>query len=59
MLSSCIINKYNTKNYLEFNHPHQKNIRKIFEKFSGKKIKLKIMELMDVVLLNIPLKLKI
>ena len=41
MLSSCLIKKYNIKNYLEFNHPHQKNIRNIFEKFSGKKINAK------------------
>ena len=38
MLSTCILNKYDLKNYLDFNHPHQIAIRKIFEKFSGKKI---------------------
>ena len=38
MISSCIVNKYRTDNYLEFNHPHQINIRKIFEKFMNKKI---------------------
>ena len=53
MLSSCIVNKHDLENYLDFNHPHQIAIRKIFEKFSGKKILKKIMELMDVVLLNI------
>ena len=41
MISSCLINNFNIKNYLKFNHPHQVNIRKIFEKFSGKKINRK------------------
>ncbi len=39
MLTSCILNKYNKKNYLKFNHPHQINIRKIFEDFTESKIK--------------------
>ncbi len=39
MLSSCIANNYNTKTYLNFNHPHQVKIRNIFEKFSNVKIK--------------------
>ena len=34
MLSSCIINKYPLYNYVNFHHPHQKNIRKIFCKFT-------------------------
>ena len=38
MLSSCIINKYPTKNYLDFDHPHQKNIRTVFSKFTDSKI---------------------
>ena len=41
MITSCIMNNYNTKNYLEFNHPHQIKIREIFEKFSGNKINIK------------------
>ena len=40
MITSCIMNNYNTKNYLEFNHPHQIKIREIFEKFSGNKINI-------------------
>ena len=38
MISSCLVNNYNTKNYLDFNHPHQIKIREIFEKFSQIKI---------------------
>ena len=38
MLSSCLVNKYTTQNYVEFDHPHQKNIRDIFSKFTGNKI---------------------
>ena len=41
MITSCIINNYSTKNYLKLNHPHQLNIRKIFEKFSNNKISIK------------------
>ncbi len=41
MITSCIINNYNKKNYLDFDHPHQISIRKIFEKFSNDKIKRK------------------
>lgn len=40
MITSCLINGYSTKNYLEFNHPHQIKIRNIFEKFTGKKIQI-------------------
>ena len=36
MITSCIINNYKINNYLDFNHPHQIKIRKIFEKFSKK-----------------------
>ena len=39
MLSACIANNYNIKSYLDFNHPHQKEIRKSIEYFSEKKIK--------------------
>ena len=38
MITSCKMNKYNIHEYLDFHHPHQKEIRKIFEKFSNKKI---------------------
>ena len=38
MITSCLKNSYDIKNYLDFNHPHQKNIRKIFNKFSNTKI---------------------
>jgi len=41
MITSCIINNYSTKNYLKLNHPHQLNIRRIFEKFSSNKISIK------------------
>ena len=41
MISTCINKKYNTSNYLEFSHPHQKEIRKIFAKFTGFGIKKK------------------
>ena len=58
MLSSCLVNKHNIENYLEFNHPHQIKIRKIFEKFLERKINKKVMALMDAVLLNILLKKK-
>ena len=30
MLSGCKINKFNLDNYLDINHPHQVQIRKIF-----------------------------
>ena len=36
MISSCLMHNYNLSSYLEFDHPHQINIRKIFEKFSEK-----------------------
>ena len=38
MITSCLVNNFNVKNYLDFNHPHQINIRKVFEKFLQKKI---------------------
>ena len=34
MLTSCIANNFPIKNYLEFDHPHQINIRKVFSKFT-------------------------
>ena len=41
MITSCLINEYNTNKYLSFNHPHQIKIRKIFEKFTNHKINRK------------------
>jgi len=38
MLSSCIVNNFPIKNYVDFNHPHQKNIKKVFSKFIEDKI---------------------
>jgi L-asparaginase II len=38
MLSNCIINKYPIKNYVDFDHPHQKNIRYVFSQFMESKI---------------------
>ena len=34
MLTSCIINNFPIKNYVDFDHPHQINIRKVFSKFT-------------------------
>ena len=39
MLSACIVNKYNIESYLDFDHPHQKKIRRSIEYFSENKIK--------------------
>ena len=41
MLTSCIANNFPIKNYLDFDHPHQINIRKIFSKFTEKIISKK------------------
>ncbi len=41
MITASLINKYNTSSYLDFDHPHQVSIRKVFEKFTNKKIKKK------------------
>ena len=38
MLSSCLVNNYPIFNYLEFDHPHQIQIRNIFSKFTESKI---------------------
>ena len=38
MLSNCLIKKYPINNYLEFQHPHQESIRKIFSEFTCSKI---------------------
>ncbi len=34
MLTSCLVNNQSITNYLDYNHAHQKNIRKIFNKFT-------------------------
>ena len=39
MVSSCLMNNYDTKNYLSFNHPHQKKLEKFLK--SLLKIKFK------------------
>ena len=41
MLTSCLINNYSITNYLDYNHAHQKNIRKIFNKFTETKLSKK------------------
>ena len=38
MISSCIQLNYDMDNYLNFDHPHQIKIRKVFERFSESKI---------------------
>ena len=38
MLSSCLMNKFPIKNYLDFDHPHQKNIREVFSIFTENNI---------------------
>ena len=38
MLSSSLVNNYKTNNYLDFNHPHQLEIKKTLEAFSESKI---------------------
>ncbi len=38
MLSSCLANGYPIENYVNFDHPHQNNIRNIFSKFTESKI---------------------
>ena len=41
MLTSCLANSQSIKNYLDYNHTHQKNIRKIFNKFTETKLSKK------------------
>ena len=38
MLTSCLANNFTIKDYVNFEHPHQKNIRNIFSKFTEGKI---------------------
>ena len=41
MLTSCLVNNHKITNYLDYNHTHQKNIRKILNKFTGTNISKK------------------
>ena len=41
MLTSCLVNNQSITNYLDYNHVHQKNIRKIFNKFTERKLSKK------------------
>ena len=38
MLTSCLFNNHSIANYLDFNHPHQKNIRNVFNTFTETKL---------------------
>ena len=41
MLTSCLVNNQSINNYLDYNHTHQKNIRKVFNKFTEAKLSKK------------------
>ena len=41
MLTACKLNKFSINDYLNFDHPHQVNIRSIFSKFTEEKILIK------------------
>ena len=41
MLTSCLANSHSIEDYLSYNHTHQKNIRKIFNKFTETKLSKK------------------
>jgi L-asparaginase II len=41
MLTSCIVNNFSIEDYVDFDHPHQKNIREVFAKFTEDKISKK------------------
>ena len=41
MLTTCKINKFSINDYLNFDHPHQINIRSVFSKFTEEKILMK------------------
>jgi len=41
MLTSCLVNNHNIVKYLDYNHTHQKNIRKILNKFTQAKLSKK------------------
>ena len=38
MLTSCLVNNHSITNYLDYNHTHQRNIRKILNKFTETKL---------------------
>ena len=40
-IDSCIVNNFPIKNYVDFEHPHQINIRKVFSKFTEDNISKK------------------
>ena len=41
MLTSCLVNNHSITNYLDYEHTHQRNIRKILNKFTGTKLSKK------------------
>ena len=41
MLTSCLVNNRSITNYLDYNHTHQRNIRKILNKFTETKLSKK------------------
>ncbi len=41
MLTSCLVNNHSITDYLDYNHTHQRNIRKIFNKFTETKLSKK------------------
>ena len=41
MLTSCLVNNHSITNYLDYNHTHQRNIRKILNKFTETKLSKK------------------
>ena len=41
MITTCIVNNFPIKNYVDFDHPHQINIRKVFSKFTESAISKK------------------
>jgi len=41
MLTSCLINNQSINNYLDYNHSHQKDIRKVLNKFTETKLSKK------------------
>ena len=45
MLTSCLVNNYSITNYLDYDHAHQRNIRKIFNKFTETKLSKKYFSL--------------
>ena len=58
MLTACILNKFSINNYLDFDHPHQINIRNIFSKFTEEKILKKKINFFQQVVFNFFLNFK-